>query len=51
MRLSLDTLESDTFIEDVQIGSGDSNGVASIGSVTIDDLVLDNTEIAIYGRD
>ena len=50
LRVNIDNFVTDIWMPTVNVGSGDSNGVASIGSVAIDNLDISGTEMAIYGR-
>ena len=50
LRVNVDNFVSDIWMPTINVGSGDSSGAASIGSVAIDHLDITGTEMAIYGR-
>ncbi|MEQ6884980.1 DUF6160 family protein [Salicola sp. Rm-C-2C1-2] len=51
LRVKIDSFVSDIWMPTINVGSGDSTGKASIGSVAIDNLDVSGTEMAIYGRE
>lgn len=51
LRVNIDDFVSDIWMPTINVGSGDSSGAASIGSVAIDNLDVSGTRFAIYGRD
>ncbi|TDT38624.1 hypothetical protein DES49_2607 [Halospina denitrificans] len=50
LRVQVDNFVSDIWMPTINVGSGDSSGAASIGSIAIDHLDISGTEMAIYGR-
>jgi len=51
LRVDLEELSADIWMPTINVGSGDTNGVASVGSVGISNLNVSDTQMAIYGRE
>lgn len=51
LRVDLNEMTASMWMPKVQVGSGDSNGVSSIGRVGIKNLSVADTQMAIYGRE
>lgn len=51
LRVDINELTTSIWMPTVNVGSGDSNGNASIGSVGISNLNVADTQMAIYGRE